>query len=375
MAPERFSPELTRLLATIPEGRWEPRTPSPGTNLLLQADNLLALKHLLINQGLAKRIDLIYLDPPFATRNVFSLSAGRANTISSSKAGTTAYRDTLTGKEYLAFLRARLLLLRELLSPQGSIYLHIDYKVGHYVKVLMDEVFGIENFRSDISRVKCNPKNFPRKGYGNIKDMILFYSKSQDLIWNEPYEPYTEEDLKRLFPKKDADGRAYTTIPLHAPGETQNGKTAQPFRGMLPPEGRHWRSEVAVLEAWDAQGLIEWSKNGNPRKKIYADERKGKRMQDIWEFKDPQYPVYPTEKNADLLEFIIRTSSLPSSTVLDCFCGSGTTLLAAEKLGRSWIGIDASDLAVEQCQHKLNQHAGAAANWRFVKEQSSQTSP
>ncbi len=103
----------------------------------------------------------------------------------------------------------------------------------------------------------------------------------------------------------------------------------KPFKGMLPPKGRHWRTDVATLEAWDREGLIEWSSCGVPRKKIYADERQGKRMQDIWEFKDPQYPVYPTEKNADILDLIARTSSNEGSYVLDCFCGSGTTLVAA----------------------------------------------
>jgi len=112
----------------------------------------------------------------------------------------------------------------------------------------MDEIFGIENFRNDITRIKCNPKNFARKGYGNIKDLILFYSKSDNLIWNEPKMPYTADDKVKLFPKKDKSGRHYTTIPLHAPGETQNGNTSKAFKGILPPEGRHWRTDVETLE-------------------------------------------------------------------------------------------------------------------------------
>ncbi len=218
----------------------------------------------------------------------------------------------------------------------------------------MDEVFGIENFRNDITRVKCNPKNFARKGYGNMKDLILFYSKSENLIWNEPKTPYTEEDKLKLFPKLDKNGRRYTTIPLHAPGETQNGKTSQAFKGILPPKGRHWRSESSVLEQLDNDGLIEWSDKGNPRKKIYFDEQEGKRMQDIWEFKDPQYPVYPTEKNADLLDLIVKTSSNKNSIVLDCFAGSGTTLKAAQANGRQWIGIDQSDEAIKAIIAKLD---------------------
>ena len=326
---------------------------SDSPNLLIQADNLIALKQLITTHNLAGKIDLIYIDPPFATNNTFTITDGRANTISNSASGTVAYSDTLKGFDFIEFIRERLILLKTLLSDKGSIYLHIDYKIGHYVKIAMDEVFGIENFRNDITRVKCNPKNFARKGYGNIKDLILFYSKTDNPIWNEPKTPYTEADKLKLFPKTE-NGRHYTTIPLHAPGETQNGKTSQAFKGILPPAGRHWRSEVAVLEQWDKDGLIEWSDKGNPRKKIYFDEQEGKRMQDIWEFKDPQYPVYPTEKNADLLDVIIKTSSNENSIVLDCFAGSGTTLKSAQTNGRQWIGIDQSEEAIKAIITKLD---------------------
>lgn len=166
---------------------------------------------------LAGTVDLVYIDPPFATNTIFSVSPGRANAVSRTRNGQVAYADKLIGSEFLGFLRERLVLLRTLLSERGSIYLHIDYKVGHYVKVLMDEVFGQENFRNDITRIKCNPKNFARLAYGNVKDMILFYSKGPDPIWNDPRDPYTEGDIERLYPKLDADGRRYTTIPLHAP--------------------------------------------------------------------------------------------------------------------------------------------------------------
>jgi adenine-specific DNA-methyltransferase len=185
--------------------------------------------------------------------------------------------------------------------------------------------------------------------------MILFYSKTGNHIWNEPKAPLSEDDVKRLFKKIDKDGRRYTTIPLHAPGETKDGPTGQPWRGMLPPKGRHWRSSPNILEELDEKGLIEWSKNGVPRKKIYADEKKGKKIQDILEFKDLQNPSYPTEKNLDLLKLIVSASSKPESTVLDCFCGSGTTLKAAQELGRYWIGIDKSEEAIKAALNKLTQ--------------------
>lgn len=318
-------------------------------NILIQGDNITGLTYLL-EHGFRENIDLIYVDPPFATGDTFMLSEGRASTISRSRKGMVAYEDRLKGSDFVEEIRKRMLLARDLLSPRGSIYLHTDYKIGHYLKVMMDEVFGIENFRNDITRIKCNPKNFSRVGYGNVKDMILFYTKGKQAIWNEPHEPYSEQDIARLFPKIDSSGRRYATVPIHAPGETLCNET---FRGLTPPVGRHWRTNVATLEQWDAEGLIEWSANGNPRKKIYADTQEGKRVQDIWTFKDPQYPVYPTEKNADLLDMIVRTSSNSDSIVLDFYCGSGTTLKSAARNGRRWIGIDASDLAISVVKEKM----------------------
>lgn len=327
-------------------------------NLLIKGDNIQALSYLLKDKKLKGKIDLVYIDPPFATNSNFTITDGRASTISNSRNGNIAYSDKLIGKDFIEFLRKRLILLKVLLSNQGSIYLHIDYKIGHYAKIMMDEIFGIENFRNDITRIKCNPKNFNRLGYSNIKDLILFYTKSLKPIWNEPRERYTEKDLEKLFPKIDKYGRRYTTVPIHAPGETENGKSNQPFKGIMPPKGRHWRTDVITLEQWDKEGLIEWSSTGNPRKIIFADERKGKRVQDIWEYKDPQYPTYPTEKNQDLLDLIVKTSSIPGSIVLDCFCGSGTTLKSAHLLNRNWIGIDRSEHAIKATIEKLKKIKG-----------------
>jgi len=305
------------------------------------------------NFSLKSKIDLVYIDPPFSTKNNFTIGNDRVSTISNSIDDETAYTDNLTGRDFLEFLRERLILIKELMSDRASIYLHIDYKIGHYVKIIMDEIFGVENFRNDITRIKCNPKNFKRKAYGNIKDMILFYSKSKNSIWNEPKDEFTKEDIERLFKKIDKNGRRYTTIPLHAPGETQNGATGQEWRGIKPPAGRHWRSEPKILEQLDRDGLIEWSPTGVPRKKIYADEQNGKKKQDIWEYKDAQYPSYPTEKNLDMIKRIIMASSNPGDLILDCFCGSGTTLIAAQVLERNWIGIDNSEEAIKVTRKRL----------------------
>lgn len=198
-------------------------------NLLIQGDNVAGMRYLLEVKRMRGKIDLVYIDPPFATGGKFIISNDRISTISRVREGELAYSDELRGHDYLMFLRERLVLLKELLSVQGSIYLHIDYKIGHYVKILMDEIFGFENFRNDITRIKCNPKNFSRVGYGNIKDMILFYSKMSTPIWNEPYVPFSDADIERLYPKVDSSGRRYTTVPLHAPGETKNGATRSLF--------------------------------------------------------------------------------------------------------------------------------------------------
>ncbi|HQB22026.1 MAG TPA: site-specific DNA-methyltransferase [Bacteroidales bacterium] len=340
-------------------------------NLLIQGNNIFGLNYLLNEKKLKGKIDLVYIDPPFATGGNFTITDGRASTISNSRKGDIAYTDTLKGQDFIEFLRERLILIKELLSEQGSIYLHIDYKIGHYVKVMMDEIFGIENFKNDITRIKCNPKNFERIGYGNIKDLILFYTKTSTPIWNEPREKYTEKDIEKLFPKQNEQGRRYTTVPIHAPGETENGKSNQAFKGILPPKGRHWRVDVETLEQWDKDGLIEWSTNGNPRKIIFADEREGKRVQDIWEYKDPQYPTYPTEKNANMLDLIVRTSSNENSIVLDCFCGSGTTLKSAQINNRKWIGIDQSEHAIKATKEKLEQIEGdlfiAKPDYEFIE--------
>jgi adenine-specific DNA-methyltransferase len=225
----------------------------------------------------------------------------------------------------------------------------------HYVKVLMDEIFGIENFRNNITRIKCNPKSFSRKAFGNITDAILFYTKSKSYVWNDARESFTEEQIKALFPKYDKNGRRYTTLPLHAPGETLNGVTGKPWKGKKPPKGSHWQYTPDVLDELDRQGLIEWSSSGNPRRIYYAEEaqKKGIKRQDLWNFKDPQYPVYPTEKNLNMLKTIIKTSSNPDDIVLDCFMGSGTTIIAAEELKRRWIGIDNSKVAVESAKKRL----------------------
>lgn len=320
-------------------------------SFVLQGDNFIGLSKLFNTQKGV--VDLVYIDPPFNTNQIFSITENRANPISRVKNSTIAYKDIMSVDEYLNFMYKRFVLLYELLSEKGSLYVHIDTKMGHYFKVILDEIFGKQNFKNDITRIKSNPKNFDRKAYGNEKDMILFYSKNYDYnIWNELKIELSSTELESKFKKKDKDGRRYTTIPLHAPGESF-GITGKKWRDMMPPQGRHWRTSPEEFDRLDALGLIEWSSTGNPRIKKYADEHKGKKIQDIWTFKDPQKPLYPTQKNYEMLKLIIKQSSNEDSIVLDCFAGSGTTLLAARELNRKFIGIDSSNIAISIIKDRL----------------------
>jgi adenine-specific DNA-methyltransferase len=224
--------------------------------------------------------------------------------------------------------------------------------MAFYIKVAMDEVFGVQNFRNWITRRKCSHKNYTKKSYGNIADYILFYTKSDQYVWNRPLEEWTTERASKEYTyTEEGTGRRYKKVPIHAPG-TRNGETGQPWRGMSPPPGKHWQYTPKTLDEMDKRGEIYWSATGNPRRKIYLDNSDGVPVQDIWyDFRDTRNQNvhttgYPTEKNPQLLERIIGASSNPGDLVLDCFSGSGTTLAVAEMFGRCWIGMDRSNEAI-----------------------------
>ncbi len=318
---------------------WANRSDSP--NRLYYGDNLTLLASLMHDETVKGKVKLIYIDPPFATNSVFH-----------SRDQTDAYQDILVSSSFIEFIRRRIILLREMLSEDGSIYIHLDENMAFYVKIIMDEVFGIRNFRNWITRRKCSHKNYTKKMYGNISDYILFYTKSDQYIWNRPVEAWTSERaIKEYTYVEDGTGRRYKKVPIHAPG-TRNGETGKPWRGIPPPPGKHWQYLPKTLEEMDMRGEIYWSSSGNPRRKIYLDESEGVAVQDIWfNFRDTrnqnvQTTGYPTEKNPQLLERIIQASSNPGDLVLDSFCGSGTTLAVADMLGRRWIGMDNSSEAI-----------------------------
>ena len=315
---------------------------------LYHADNLTVLKKLLNDKAVKGNIKLIYIDPPYNTGADFE-----------TRSQEFAYSDRFSVEEYIDFMRKRLVAMRELLSEDGSIYVHLDSNMVFHVKLLMDEIFGIGNFRGMITRKKCKPKNYTRKTYGNISDYILFYTKSDSPIWNRPYDKWEDEKIKKEYPfVEEGTGRRYKRVPIHAPG-VRNGATGSEWRGMLPPPGKHWQYTPDKLDELDANNEIYWSSNGNPRRKVYLDQSKGIPVQDIWlDFLDVNnqnslQTGYPTEKNLEMVKRIIDASSNEGDLIMDCFAGSGTTLVAAEELNRQWIGIDIGDIAIETIQNRL----------------------
>ena len=322
-------------------------------NTLIHGDNIHALRRLV--KKYRGMINLIYIDPPFATNNVFRISRTRTSAVSMQRDSKIAYTDIITGSEYVLAIQKRLKLAYKLLSKNGSLYLHIDNHMAYSIKPVLDEIFGRDCFRNSIARIKSNPKNFRQKGYGNIHDTILFYTKSKH-VWNDPYTTPGNGYQKR-FDKNDNRGM-YMTAPLYGPGETVKGKTGKEWMGVLPPAGRHWKYPPERLGELDRQNYIDWSKSGNPRLKVYKNdmEYRGVLLQDVWRCKDPTRPVYPTEKHLGMLETIIKASTNPHDTVLDFYCGSGTTLLAAAKNNRIFIGVDRSDEAIKCCVKKLNEY-------------------
>lgn len=332
---------LQEILST-PPGRFSTSTSHrAGENRLYHAENLATLASLARDESVSGKIRLVYIDPPFSTESAFH-----------SRSQRHAYDDHLAGADFVEALRERLVFIHRLLSADGSLYLHLDERMICHARLVLDEIFGERNFRNLITRKKCNPKNYTRRTFGNIADYILFYSKTDTYVWNRALEKWTDaRALKEYEYVDEKTGRRFKKVPIHAPG-SRNGATGGPWRGMMPPPGKHWQFRPSTLDEIDARGDMYWSSNGNPRRKVYLDESSGVSVQDIWmDFKDAhnqnvRVTGYPTEKNPGLLARIIAASSNPGDLVLDCYSGSGTTLAEASRLGRRWIGVDRSDEAI-----------------------------
>jgi site-specific DNA-methyltransferase (adenine-specific) len=359
---------------------------------LYYGDNLDILRRYLKDET----VDLVYLDPPFN-------SAQSYNAFFSEKDGSAAasqihaFEDTwhwdietrkaydvvteqpgkvsdvmqafytfLGGNDmmaYLTMMSSRLVELRRVLKSTGSLYLHCDPTASHYLKLLLDAIFGAMNFRSEIIWKRTSAHSNVYRAFGDITDTIFFVSKTDKFLWNQIYHPLGPNELEERFPNVDANGRRFRSENLRNPGirpnlhypyTASNGVTYQPH-----PNG--WTCNLERMRELDKQGRLHFpaKQDGRLRLKQYADEFPGVKLQNLWDdvpaigSQSAERLGYPTQKPVALLERIIQVSSNPGDVVLDPFCGCGTTIDAAEKLGRDWIGIDITQLAITLIKKRL----------------------
>ncbi len=335
--------------------------PAAWRNRLIWGDKKYVLPALL--DEFAGQVDLIYIDPPFATGADFSYNVqieDESFIKEPSMLEQKAYRDTWGHglDSYLQWIFETTSLLRELLRDTASLYLHCEPAVSHYIKAILDEVFGPRSFANELVW-KRTGSHGGAKRYGPIHDVVLFYTKSENFIWNPVYTEYGD-DYKKRFSYTDPDGHQFQPISLIAAG-TRKGSTGKAWRGIdVTGKGNHWRYKIEKLEELDAQGRIYWPDDGGyPRLKHYLDESKGNPIQDLWldipavNSQANERTGYPTQKPEALLERIIQASSNEGDLVLDCFCGSGTTAAVAEKLGRRWIACDLGRFAIHTTRKRL----------------------
>lgn len=325
-------------------------------NKLIFGDNLQAMKTLLemkksgklCNADGTPGVRLVYIDPPFATKQDFSGTEDQK-----------AYQDRVAGAAFIEFLRRRLILIRELLSDDGALYVHLDWRKCHYIKIVLDEIFGETNFRNEIIWQRLSARSDSHT-FNHIHDAIYFCSKNSTFPFNIQFSDYSEEYTKKFYRYKDDDGRMFSIGDLTARG-LRNGESGKPWRGVDPAKlGNHWKVKISTLDQLDAEGKIYWPPKGKvPRLKQYLDESKGRPMQSIWidispvQFSSAENWKYPTQKPEALLKRIIWASTSSGDIVLDAFAGAGTTCAVAEKLGRRWIGIDCGKLAIYTIQKRM----------------------
>jgi DNA modification methylase len=387
-------------------------------NQLYYGDNLDILRRYQKDES----VDLVYLDPPFKSNQDYNVlfaeqdgarSAAQikafADTWQWDHAAAEAYQEmveaggkvsqamqafrTLLGESdmlaYLAMMGPRLGELRRVLKPTGSIYLHCDPTASHYLKMLMDAVFGQENFCNEIIWKRTSAHSSAKR-YGPVHDTLFYYSKTPAAIWNEQYQPYAETYLKAFYTHREPDGRHWRRSDLTGDG-TREGESGMPWRGVdVTAKGRHWAvpsmadvvlglqglSPHAKLTALDREGLIHWpqKKGGVPMFKRYADLMPGVPLQDVWTDIPPLHNLaaerlgYPTQKPEALLDRIISASSNEGDTVLDPFCGCGTAIAVSQRLKRRWIGIDITHLAITLIKHRLLDAYGVQAVYQVIGE-------
>ncbi|MDD5127172.1 MAG: DNA methyltransferase [Dehalococcoidales bacterium] len=357
------------------------------TNVLYYGDNLEILRKYIPDES----IDLIYLDPPFNSKATYNILY-KELTGNPSKAQIMAFEDTwqwgieseaalsdiatsglapqatkelmsvlpnFVGKKtpmraYLTMMCVRLIELRRILKNTGSLYLHCDPTASHYLKILLDSIFGIENYRNELVW-KRQSAHSDSRGYGSVHDIVLFYVKSDAFIWNQTYQKYDEDYIEQYYRYIDADGRKFMSGDLGAAG-LQGGGYEYEWKGIK----RIWRVPIQSMERLDSEGKIFYTKNGIPRIKRYLDESKGMPVQDLWSDLEPlrswhkERIGYPTQKPMSLLNRVILSSSNEGDIVLDPFCGCGTAVVSAQHLNRKWIGIDITYLAISTMKWRLD---------------------
>ena len=365
------------------------------SNTLFYGDNLEILREHIAGES----VDLVYLDPPFNSSRNYNVLF-RDETGKDSEAQITAFEDTwhwgqdaeatyhqlvteapervselisalrsIAGKTspmmaYLVMMAARLVELHRVLKPTGSLYLHCDPTASHYLKIILDTIFGAQNFKNDISWTRTVPKSDFRQGATNwprVHDCILYYAKdgTQRGTFNQLFDAYDEQYIETSYPFIEPEtGRKYGAHSLTAPGAGSRGHPYYEFLGVT----RFWRYNQGKMNQLLADGRILQSKAGNvPRYKRYLDEVEGVPIGDMWtnismvQGGSKERLGYPTQKPLALLERIIAASSNPGDIVLDPFCGCGTTIAAAQKLGRRWIGIDITHLSIALQKYRLQQ--------------------
>ena len=395
------------------------------SNSLYYGDNLDILRRYVQDES----ADLIYLDPPFNSNQTYNVlfqekdgsqsasqikafgdtwhwdeTAARSYEETVEAGGQTAeamqaFRKLLGTNDMLAYMSMmapRLVELRRVLKPTGSLYLHCDPTASHFLKLLMDAVFGGANFRTEIIWKRTGAHGRAKR-WGPIHDTILFYTVSGKYVWNRVYEKYDPKYIEKFYRAEDERGR-YQLITLDGPG-TRGGSSGGPWRGVNPTlKGRHWElppdrtlpddfkhpegyAEMTVQERLDVlsgAGLIYWPPRGKvPRFKRYLSVAEGNPIQDIISDIRPigsqaaERLGYPTQKPVALLERIIQASSNEGDVVLDPFCGCGTTIAAAQKLDRRWIGIDITYLAISLIRYRLGDSFGKDCRFELIGEPTS----
>jgi site-specific DNA-methyltransferase (adenine-specific) len=365
------------------------------TNKLYYGDNLEVLREHIADGS----VDLVYLDPPFnsnASYNVLFRAPSGGGTDASIEAFDDTWQwgpaaedaladirasgnhtlHTLMGAirtalgdnalmAYLAMMAVRLVELHRVLKDTGSLYLHCDPTASHYLKLVLDAVFGFENFRNEIVWKRTFAHGNVGRTYGDVTDTIFFYTKSGRYTWNQTFKQLTAEKLDKKYPNVDPDGRRWQSVTLRNPGyrpnlhypyTASNGVTYQPH-----PNG--WSCNLERMQKYDEEGRLHYPSraDGALRLKMYEDESKGERLQTLWDDIPPigaqaqERLGYPTQKPRALLERIIAASSNPGDVVLDPFCGCGTAVDAAQKLGRQWIGIDITHLAIGLIEKRMHE--------------------